>query len=101
MHVFRLSLPGVFKNIPSLGSEISGVLSSHQVVSISRNFYKEKKMERKITADSSLAAWIQAFPVTVLIPTAWRKLDKSPFPLLFSSVTALCLAVVFSLKLIA
>lgn len=56
MHVFRLSLPGVFKNIPSLGSEISGVLSSHQVVSISRNFYKEKKMERKITADSSLAA---------------------------------------------
>lgn len=47
MHVFRLSLPGVFKNIPSLGSEISGVLSFHQVVSISRNFYKENKSNEK------------------------------------------------------
>lgn len=32
MHVFRLSLPGVFKIIPSLGSEFSGVLSFYHVV---------------------------------------------------------------------
>lgn len=102
MHVFCLSLPGVFKNIPSLGSEISGVLSFLRVVSISRNFYKEKIKWKENYSPQILASCLNSgLPVIVLTPTAWKKLVKSPFPLLFSSVTVLCLAIVFFQKLIA
>lgn len=101
MHVFRLSLPGVFKNIPSLGSEISGVLSFHQVVFLEIST-RRKSNEKENYSPQILASCLNSgLPVIVLTPTAWKKLVKSPFPLLFSSVTALCLAIVFSQKLIA
>lgn len=100
MHVVHLSLPGVFTNTLFGLWNFKSDFCPHQVVSILRNFYKKKKnqMKRKIAQHKlRIAARIQPLPV---VSGPHHNLEEISqifvFLLPFSTVTVLCLAIVFS-----
>lgn len=97
MHVFRLSLPSIFMNTLSGLWSFRSDFYPHQVVSLCRISTREKKknqMKRKITRVMVNCSNATP-PCQYTVPHTWKKLVKCLFPLLFSTVTVLCLAIVF------
>lgn len=85
--------------IPFLGSEISGVISIHTKLYLSKFLQEKKSNEKKnYSTQVSVRCWNWAPPYQYNLEEMSQILV---FLLLFSTVTVLCLAIVLSHKLIA